>query len=71
MLFESSDLVDYLTSILRPVTEGLHDLSLHSDQYYILVSETNYPPSQYSAHPESCCWKTLPLFLVQLVFNHS
>lgn len=23
---------------------GLYDLSLHPDQYYILVSETNYPP---------------------------
>lgn len=22
----------------------LYDLSLHPDQYYILVSETNYPP---------------------------
>lgn len=23
---------------------GVYDLSLHPDQYYILVSETNYPP---------------------------
>lgn len=53
------------------VTEQLYDLSLHPDQYYILVSETNYPCSQCTAHSVSRCWNALPLCLAQLISNHT
>lgn len=43
------------------VTKVLYDLSLHPDQYYILVSETNYPRSRCTAHAASRCWNALPL----------
>lgn len=43
------------------------DLSVPPDQYYILISETNYPPSQSSAR----CWGAAPLVLVQLSANHT
>lgn len=52
ILFEAATGVEYLKSIWRRkmlpwgrwMGGGLYDLSLHPDQYYILVSETNYPP---------------------------
>lgn len=51
----------------------LHDLSLHPNQYYILVSETIYPWSQCTVQPHHPAYATLALRLpqVEIISNYT